>query len=72
MIIVGRCCYIIFCVLSQITSNHRTGIDYDATGDGLQNGGALVVKGGKLIKYFAQLGPAHRMPNLELLEVILQ
>lgn len=40
-------------------------------GDGLQNGGALVVqKGGKILFEFKQDGPAEQVPNAKFLEIL--
>ncbi|XP_053620640.1 prostamide/prostaglandin F synthase-like isoform X3 [Plodia interpunctella] len=48
------------------------GLESDLIGDGLQNGGAfLVKKGGKLTRAFVQMGPADHLPNVDIIEVIL-
>lgn len=40
-------------------------------GDGLQNGGALLMrKGGKVVLHFVQIGPADRLTEVDVLEVL--
>lgn len=47
------------------------GVQGNLKGDGLQNGGALIVeKGGKVLRHFVQVGPAENLSNVEILKVL--
>lgn len=46
-------------------------IPWNLQGDGLQNGGCLIVeKGGKVLQSFRQEGAAEQLPNEKILEVL--
>lgn len=44
----------------------------DIVGDGLQNGGALLVmKNGESMQHFVQSGPADRLSNTDIVQVVI-
>uniref|UniRef100_A0A6M2DNJ6 Prostamide/prostaglandin F synthase n=1 Tax=Xenopsylla cheopis TaxID=163159 RepID=A0A6M2DNJ6_XENCH len=54
-----------------VSKGRALGVGGDMKGDGLQNGGALVVqKGGKVLFEFKQDGPAEQVPNSKFLEIL--
>jgi len=56
---------------SMISKGRQLHLGGNFKGDGLQNGGALIVeKGGKLLYEFKQVGPAEHLPNEKILSVL--
>ncbi|XP_077301985.1 prostamide/prostaglandin F synthase-like [Arctopsyche grandis] len=56
---------------NAISKSKTMNVSGDLKGDGLQNGGALIVgKDGKILKHFIQDGPADHISNEDILKIL--